>query len=446
MLKKIVDTALGKGAGSAEAFMLESESNGVLFQNSNLKSTNKVQIRGLAVRAIKDERLGFASSSDLQDPERIVDMALNVAGSGEHTDLEFPGPQDFESPPDLLDTAVKRTPIAELVGYGQDFVDKVREYDSSILAEVTLQTAKGRFSIINSKGMDASYEKSIFLAVFIGQIIIDTTVIYCYRHYAGTRKPEDLEGIMARAIDDFRLAKQSATIDSGKKTVIFTPRAMAELFEFLVAGVDGKNVEKGVSPIREKMGEQILDDRITVFENGALPGGLASAPFDDEGIPTSKRPIVEGGVLRSFVTDLTSAGRLNEMPSGNGFRYNWATGVQDYECTPVPRPTNWILEAGDTPYDDLMADIKEGVLVDQMMGLFTSNFLAGDFSGSLGLGYRIKDGEILGRVKDAMVAGNLYHLLNDKLIDMSRETERTIAQGGTSIFPYVSIKDVMITA
>jgi len=271
-------------------------------------------------------------------------------------------------------------------------------------------------------------------------------VIFCYRACAGTKKPNDLDAVMDRVIEDFRQAKQSATIDSGRKTVIFTPRAMAELFQFLRVGVDGKNVEKGISPIREKLGEVILDDRITILENGALPGGLATAPFDDEGIAIRGKPIVECGVLRNFITDLTSAVNLHNVSTGNGFRFNRFTGVQDYEMTPMPKPTNWILEPGDTPYNDLIAGVKNGVLIDQMMGLFTSNFLAGDFSGNLDLGYKIKDGELVGRIKNAMVAGNLYHLLNDNLIGISKETESAISNGGTAVFPYVCIKDVMVTA
>ena len=75
------------------------------------------------------------------------------------------------------------------------------------------------------------------------------------------------------------------------------------------------------------------------------------------------------------------------------------------------------------PLKDLQADIREGVLVDEMMGLFTSNFLAGDFSGNISLGYLVKNGEIVGRLKDTMITGNLYKLLKDGLIDLTRETE-----------------------
>ena len=444
MLKNVMDTALSGGAKAGDAFMLESSETRVTFEHGRLKGSSKRQSRGIGVRVVKDERLGFASSSDLRDSGLVARSALEVANSGEHTEIQFPSEAEYDQPEALVDESLRQLPVEEMIDDGSRFVSRMKEYDDGILVGASIVKEDSRISFANSEGLEASYEKTACVASLSAQIIEGTTVIFCYRAYAGTERCRDFDQLIEKIVEDCGRAKQPASTTSGRYPVIFTPRAMVELSEFLREGIDGRNVQKGISPIREKMGEEILDDRITIFENGLLPGGIDSAPFDDEGVPTRKKPIVEGGVLRSFIMDLSTAAKLHNLPTGNGFRCNAYTGAQDYESVPAPKATNWIMEPGDTRLADLMSGMGKGVLVDDMMGLFSSNFLAGDFSGNLSLGYLVKDGKIAGRLKDAMVSGNLYSLLRDNLIDLSVETER-VSSSGTCIFPYVALKDVMVT-
>jgi len=112
---------------------------------------------------------------------------------------------------------------------------------------------------------------------------------------------------------------------------------------------------------------------------------------------------------------------------------------------PSPQSTNWLVLPGEQSYEEILADIQNGVVVDVMMGLFTGNLLSGDFSANLSLAYKISSGKIVGRVKNAMVSGNFYEIFRDNLVAVSRETER-IPQGFTTdVFPYLCARDVMIS-
>jgi PmbA protein len=210
-------------------------------------------------------------------------------------------------------------------------------------------------------------------------------------------------------------------------------------------GINGKNVEKGTSPIRDKLGARILSEKLTVIEDGLLEEGVGSAPFDDEGTPLGRKTVVDHGVLRCFAVDLRTAPKLNVAPSGNGFRFDRYTGWQSYESPPAPQSTNWLLLPGERGYEEILADIEDGVVVDLMMGLFTGNLLSGDFSANLMLAYRINKGKVVGRIKNAMVSGNFYDIFRDNLIGVSRETERVTSGSTTNVFPYLCARDVMVS-
>ena len=117
--------------------------------------------------------------------------------------------------------------------------------------------------------------------------------------------------------------------------------------------------------------------------------------IDGDGIPTRRQTLFENGVLKRFLYDLDSAGLANAKPTGNSGSSPW----------------NAYLLPGDSSSSDLIADIDDGILIRSLLGFGQSNIINGDFSCNVGLGYRIQKGKITGRVKNTMVAGNIYDLL-----------------------------------
>jgi PmbA protein len=181
----------------------------------------------------------------------------------------------------------------------------------------------------------------------------------------------------------------------------------------LMEGVNGKNVFTGISPLLGKVGEKLFDNKITFVDDGTLDGRFASAPSDDEGVPHRRNVLVERGVLKGFLYDLKTAAQSGAESTGNGSRSLFSP--------PQPAPTNLILEAGDTPLAEMIAGIDEGLLVQDLLGLGQGNIISGAFSNPLALAFKIERGEIVGRVKNVSIAGNVYDLLKD-VAAVSRET------------------------
>jgi PmbA protein len=209
-------------------------------------------------------------------------------------------------------------------------------------------------------------------------------------------------------------AKQSATIKSGRMPVLFAPTAALALALPLMYGLNGKNVYTGISPMKGKVGDKLFDDKITIVDDATLNGRYGSATHDDEGVAHRRNVLVDRGVLKGFLYDLKTAAQSGVESTGNGSR--------DLFSPPSPSPTNLIFQAGETPLAEMIAGMEEGLLVEQVLGLGQGNIISGAFSNSAALAFKVEKGEIVGRVKDVSIAGNVYELLPG-VAAVSRETE-----------------------
>jgi PmbA protein len=125
--------------------------------------------------------------------------------------------------------------------------------------------------------------------------------------------------------------------------------------------------------------------------------------MDDEGVPSQRLPLIEQGVVRNFIYDLETAARAGTQTTGHGRRSIFAK--------PQPAYSNLVVEPGHHALNELLALIEDGLLVDDLLGVGQGNVIGGAFSQPVGLAYRVEKGEVVGRVKDAAVAGNAYELL-----------------------------------
>jgi len=174
---------------------------------------------------------------------------------------------------------------------------------------------------------------------------------------------------------------------------------------------------QGSSPLAGKVGETLFDERLSIIDDPLTPGRPASRPVDDECVPSRTTGLVERGKVGRFVYDLETAARAKTQSTGNGRRGVFgkphigytnilfkmaADGVGARHGVPLPTAG---LGGG------LIADIQDGLIVDDLIGVGQGNVISGAFSHPVGLAYRIQRGEVTGRVKDAAVAGNAYDLL-----------------------------------
>jgi PmbA protein len=216
--------------------------------------------------------------------------------------------------------------------------------------------------------------------------------------------------------------------------VIFTPDGVVSAFiPSFMAAFNGKVVLQGASPIGNKLGETVFDTRFSLYDDPTVDFAPHSRPCDDEGIASQRTALVENGKVQNFLYDLQTAGQAKAKSTGSGTRGRG--GLVS------PSASAFIIKTGESTFTEMVQDIKEGLVVEQLMGAEQGNVLGGDFSGNVLLGYKIENGEIVGRVKNTMVSGNVYQLLKD--ISVSREAKWV---GGGVFTPHIFCPALAVTS
>ena len=167
----------------------------------------------------------------------------------------------------------------------------------------------------------------------------------------------------------------------------------------------GRAVLDGASPLKDRLGEEVFDPRLTLWDDATLPYRPGSCPCDGEGVPSQRIPLVSQGVVANFLYDLPTAALAGKKSTGSGRRMG--------DRLPAPGISSLVIEEGRGQFEDMVGDVKEGLVVEQLMGGTQGNLLNGDFSGNVLLGYKVERGNISGRVKDTMISGNVYQVLKE---------------------------------
>ena len=424
-VNRLIEKAMVKAQG-AQASLGQSESTAVSFENDKLKSVKSSQSTGMSVRVILDGKIGTSHTTDINDVDGVVARALEAAEFGSPAHFDFPGPQRGTEVR-VCDDAVYPVTKEEMVRIGEEMMGLVKDYNPDILfgAGATKGLATSQFA--NSAGTVHGTETTDFAVWVDGQLVRGTDILWAGHGFGCKKRDIDHVEIARKAIALFKMAENMAPITSGDMPVIFTPEGMRVLLLALTLGVDGKNVVLGSSPLAGKLGEKIADDGFTITDNPLIDYAGSSGTYDGEGVPHRVTPLIEDGILKNFLYDLDTAGRAGVKTTGNGVG-----------CS----PTNLVIKEGDTAYEDMVKHTREGLIVHNVLGLGQGNPMSGEFSVNLHLGYKIENGEIVGRVKNVMLAGNTY----DALKNIAAIGDRAEWVGGSLLTPPVQIAKLSVVA
>lgn len=421
-MEEILNLAL-KGADSAEVIGVESEWTSIEFKAGRLNSVETGYTIGAGLRVVKEGKIGFSSTTDLSRKAELVDYALASIRFGQEARFEFPDKADFR-PVDVVDPALEDFRVEDGIAEGRKAVDLIWQKDRTIHVEIQIGVKNSGVRVLNSRGLDEGYEKTTFSYHITGMVVSDQGFLWVEEGVSSGRLRLETEELVGRLLQKVELARNIAQVENKSMPVIFAARAMPNLLAALQLGTNGKQVQKGASPLAGREGEKILDPRITIFDDGTLGLGWGSAPFDGEGVPCGRTSLFEKGVLRGYIFDLQTAGLMDTRSTGNARR--------SHDSLPAPGFTNLVVEPGDTTLEEMIKNTGEGLLVYSVLGGGQSNLLAGDFSLNVMLGYKIERGQLVGWVKDTMVAGNVYQALNE-LAAVGREVEEI---GGFMVPPF----------
>ena len=394
-----------QAAEEAEVFMVTAEETPVQFEANRLKHIQSKQSSYAALRIVKNGRIGYAISSGESGSRDLVSAAVETAEFGMKAEFELPSLTLY---PEIkvFDPDVESVSLDEMVKLGEELIATVRGHSQDILCQAEVNKDITSVRIINSRGGEVNYKQSTFTLSIEGHLIRNTDMLFVGESESSCHPISETRAITDVVLRQLELAKNQARLTSKRMPVVFTPSGVASaLIPPLMAAFNGKIVLEGASPIGNRTGEPVFDRKLSLRDDPTIDYRPESRPADDEGVPSRCTPLVKEGEIANFIYDLQTAALARTQSTGNGTRNSGGLLA--------PAPTAFILTPGNTTFEEMVNDVKEGLVIEYLMGAAQGNILSGDFSGNVLLGYKIESGRIVGRVKDTMVSGNVYQLLKE---------------------------------
>jgi len=399
----ILQAAHRLGAQQAEVFAVQSEETPVRFEANRLKEINARQTNGVALRVIVDSRIGFASSTKPGDVQALVEAAVETAPFGPEAHLDLP--RDGQAPDvDVYDPDIEALPVDQMIEVGQALIDAVRAVEPELLCDGYVRRGDSSVTIANTNGGMFTYRGTGYSAWINGTLIRGTDMLFVGDGDASCRADLDLKAVEGSVVSQLENSRRTAHIRTADLPVIFTSLGVASaLIGPLSIAFSGRMVHQGQSPLVGCLGKEMYDSRLSVCDDATLPYRPASRPFDDEGVASRRNPLIDKGIVRSFLYDLQTAGLAKAKSTGSAER--------SLAAQPSISTSSLLIDEGEMSFKEMVGRVKDGLIVEELMGAGQGNVMGGDFSGNVLLGYKIEGGEIVGRVKDTMVAGNVHEAL-----------------------------------
>jgi PmbA protein len=391
---QLLELAAQAGASCAEVYQSRSQSRPVFFEANRLKQLESSQSEGTALRVWREGCPGLAVAYGPAEPAALVAKAMALSHLNEPETVELTaGRQEIH--PNEGEFVAAET----LVEVGKKAIACLRDAYPDAICSAELTCEEETTLLVNSQGLFCQYG-DITTSFYLGVEWVrgeDFLAVYDGEYTLGQL---DVDSTLRQILQRLHWAETNVASPTGRIPVLFTANAAPLLWGTVAAALNGKQVLEKASPWSDRRGELVIAQGLSLSQQPQR--APYRCPFDDEGMPTQFLCLIEGGQLQQFYTDRTFARLLGGESTGNGFR----PGLGSY---PTPDLVNLVVEAGAGSLADLIAQLEVGLVVDQVLG--GGPDISGDFSINVDLGYCVRDGQVVGRVKDTMVAGNVYTAL-----------------------------------
>ena len=405
--ERLVKAARAAGADAADAVAVRGMSLSIEVRDGAVEESERAEGDDLGLRVLVGKRQALVSTNDTASDgskalaERAVAMARaapedKYAGLADASLLAHNFPDLDLIDPDLPSVAQLEAMAraAEQAGLAVEGVAKSGGASAS--------AGIGGMVLVTSSGFRGAYLGSshgVSMTAIAGQGTgMERDYDYSsVRHAADLESPEKI-GCTAgeRAVERVNPRK----VSTRKVPVVFDPRVAGSLVSHLASAVNGASVARKTSFLRDKMGEKLFSNGIQIIDDPLRKRGLRSHPFDGEGVAGKKLALIEKGVLRSWILDCATARELGLVTTGHANR-----GVSS---TPSPGASNLHLEAGSLTPEALIADIKDGFYVTDLIGMGV-NMVTGDYSRGAS-GFWIENGRRSYAVSEVTIAGHLLDI------------------------------------
>ncbi|MFH1228265.1 MAG: TldD/PmbA family protein [Planctomycetota bacterium] len=429
--------AVTLGAGEAEIYAVSSKKIEISLENNDIHRTVSQQEQSIGIRTFINKSLGFASVNILT-PDSIdsaVHNAISLSRKSPRDEYNgVPEPCEISKVTKVYDPASAGFGIEDGLKLAIRMLKTAKDFDKRVSVESGCFVADiSKKVIINSKGVRAEELSNAFVYYIIGMAVDGPVVSTFDVQFDGTAMLSeiDVESVAREFAKNVVGSLGAGKGESFKGAIVLSPDAVMNFIHPVIFSANANNVQKGMSKLAGKLGQKVASELLTIKDDGLIEGGLATSAFDREGMPHKPVFIIKDGLLSSYLYNTYTAKKDKTGSSGH------ASGGPN--SVPAIGTTNIIVSQGGKSKDEMIADIKNGVLVTSFSGF--PNPVSGDFSGVVKGGYLIKNGQIVKPLVETLIAGNSFDLLS-RISAVSKERKKVF----TSLLPYIRVEDVSVTS
>ena len=408
----LFEKALNEGFENCEVYYTDGENISITVYEGEVEKYNIDKSFGLSFRGMLNGKMGYSYTEILDDKaiDMLIKSAKEAASCIESNDIQFiyEGDENY-SEVKTYSEKLENIDASKLIDIALELEKETKGYSDKVinLNACKISYSSSKNGIYNTKGLELNNKGNLLISYVIpiveennekqdgiGYMIVDSI------------DELDTKKIAKQGVEDALSKLGGKSIPSGNYKTIIYNEAMASLLETFSDVFSAEEAQRGLSLLKGKENQCIASDIVSIIDDPLMNNGLASAPFDDEGVATFKKEIVSKGVLNTLLHNLKTANKANLKTTGNGFKSSYSSPVS-------VEPTNFYIEKGMKTLEELMNELDEGVIITDFAGLHSgANSITGDFS-LASKGFYIKDGRKIYPIDQITVAGNFFELLKN---------------------------------
>lgn len=405
LAEKALKAAIKYGAKEAEVYIMESQKTSVNIQKDQIEGAKESITTGIGIRAVIDGAIGFSSTNIMSLIDKTAKNAVSSANI-QDSDPDWkslPSNQKYPTVSGTMDKQLQKMELDECIGHTMEMIESAKNTPGIIVTSGSFGRSHGKNLILNTNGVEVS-EEGTGVSGFVDVITNSGETSTAYDFAISRKNDIDFTSIGKNASELAKMSQGTISIEPHRTEVVIHPFAFSDLIEnAFIPSIDADNVQKGRSNLIGKKGDIIANEKLSIYDDGLLEGGIETGIADDEGVASQKNTVLENGTFISYLYDTYTAGKDDVESTGNASR-------NSYLSTPSVGTRNFII---DFPKCDIIADTDTGVYVNTVIGAHTANGISGDFSVEARNAFTIKDGKLDKPIKSLMISGNIFDMLKN---------------------------------
>ena len=401
---------------------LDSKQNELNFAKEEIET-------GIGIRIIKDNKIGFAFTSNLDKISETARQSIeNTKLNKIDENYSFAEVEKVNEVKKVYDKKFDDLDLDESVELLKSVISQADDSGCEVTGS-GFSASAGRSLILNSNGVSIENKGTVFSLALSVTLQKDGEIATAYNSQSSRFYDLDGEKLANEVCDLAKSSLNTKPIETDNYSVVLDYYAATGLLQTFINAFDGENVRRGRSILKDRIGSEIANPTLSIIDNPLLENGMYTTKCDGEGSVSKATELIKDGKLNSFIYDIYTANNEGVETTSNGYRGSYLT-------TPMISPSN--LEFKFSEMKDI-SEIKKGVLTTSVLGAHTANPISGDFSVEASNAFKIENGELGDPINKAMISGNIFEIMK-KVEGLNSE----IKQYGSFIIPKLLVHDLRV--